>query len=149
MFMRIAGLTITDWVTWYEGDGQEYTNRFNRSSRRLLHAVKDPNNYVFNADTVRLWGDVWPIPRLADDAAERLPDFPDQLPLALLTPIIECSSDPGDLVLDPFCGSATTGVVAIRWGRRFVGIERSSEFVRLSRMRLTAEGDLLMTETLA
>ena len=149
MFMRTDGLTITDWVTWHEGDGQEYANRFTRSSRRLLHAVKDPNNYVFNADTVRLWGDVWSIPRLADDAAERLPGSPDQLPLALLTPIIECSSDPGDLVLDPFCGSATTGVVAIRWGRRFVGIERLSEFVRLSRMRLAAEGDLLMTETLA
>ncbi len=88
----------------------------------------------------KLWDDVWginpKISRLVGNAAERLPGFPTQLPLDLLQPLIGCASDPGDLVLDPFSGSATTGVAALIQARRFLGIERSEQFGALSRQRL-------------
>jgi modification methylase len=48
-------------------------------------------------------------------------------------------TDPGDIILDPFCGSGTTGVAAIRLGRRFVGIERDPTYAQLARDRISAE----------
>jgi site-specific DNA-methyltransferase (adenine-specific) len=88
----------------------------------------------------KLWDNVWginpPIPRLTGTCDERIPEFPTQLPLALLEPIVLCASEPGDLIVDPFSGSGTTGAAAIRHGRRYIGIEQSAKFADLARMRL-------------
>ncbi|GAG52733.1 unnamed protein product, partial [marine sediment metagenome] len=54
---------------------------------------------------------------------------PTQKPEALLERIIIASSNEGDIVLDPFCGSATTGVVTLRHNRKFVGIELEQEYL--------------------
>lgn len=54
---------------------------------------------------------------------------PTQKPIALLDRIIAASSNTGDIVLDPFCGSGTTGVSALSQGRRFVGIDNSEEYL--------------------
>jgi DNA modification methylase len=148
-------LTIRNWIKWYETFGVNCSNKFNRTSRHLFYCVKDPERCVFNPDPVtrpsdrqtkygdsranpagKLWDDVWQIPRLTGTCNERIPDFPTQLPLALLEPIILCASEPGDLVLDPFCGSATTGVAALKHGRRFVGIEKQPQFASLANLRL-------------
>ncbi len=64
---------------------------------------------------------------------------PTQKPEALLTRIVEASTHPGELVLDPFCGSATTGVACARLGRRFIGIERELEYLALAVSRLADE----------
>lgn len=62
---------------------------------------------------------------------------PTQKPLALLKRIILAASDKGDLVLDPFCGSATTGVAALQAGRKFVGIDADKDFLKkLAKPRL-------------
>jgi modification methylase len=63
---------------------------------------------------------------------------PTQKPEALLHRVILASSRPGDLVLDPFFGSGTTGAVAQRLGRRYYGIENNPEYVRLASERLQA-----------
>ncbi len=63
---------------------------------------------------------------------------PTQKPEALLHRVILASTDPGDLVLDPFFGSGTTGAVAKRLGRRYLGIERDPAYVDLARTRLAA-----------
>ena len=69
--------------------------------------------------------DVWvDIPPVNSQARERL-GYPTQKPLALLERIIKASSDPGDVVLDPFCGCGTTVEAAIRLGRKFIGIDIS------------------------
>jgi DNA modification methylase len=68
-----------------------------------------------------------------------MPEFPTQLPIALLTPVVLCSTEPGDLVIDPFSGSATTGVVAVTRGRRYLGIEKSDKFARLATRRLQGQ----------
>ena len=78
------------------------------------------------------WTDVSPIQARSK---ERI-GYPTQKPLALLERIISASSNPGDVVLDPFCGCATACVAAERLGRRWVGIDISEKAVELVNMRL-------------
>ena len=65
--------------------------------------------------------------------------YPTQKPLALLERIIKASSNEGDMVLDPFCGCATTCIAAEKLGRQWVGIDISSKAVELVRLRLERE----------
>ncbi len=67
-------------------------------------------------------------------------EHPTQKPLSLMSELIELFTDPDDVVLDPFCGSGTTGLAAIRAGRRFIGIEVNETFAASARDRLTAHG---------
>lgn len=69
--------------------------------------------------------DWWEIPQISSVAKERL-GYPTQKPIALLNRIIEASSDPGDIVLDPFCGCGTAVDASRRLKRQFVGIDISS-----------------------
>ena len=61
---------------------------------------------------------------------------PTQKPLALLTRIIEASTKEGDVVFDPFMGSGTTGVAALKLGRNFVGVDNAKEYCELAKKRL-------------
>jgi len=63
---------------------------------------------------------------------------PTQKPVALLERIILASSDAGDLVVDPFVGSGTTGIAATRHGRRFIGIDTEEDFLELAVKRYQA-----------
>jgi hypothetical protein len=67
-------------------------------------------------------------------------NHPTPKPLPLMLELVEQFTDPGDLVLDPFCGSGTTGVACLRLGRRFIGIEKDAGFARIATERLEAEG---------
>ncbi len=154
-----AGLHLRQTLVWYESFGVNCTGKYNRCSRALLWLVNDPRRFVWHPEAVtrpsdrqakyndsranpdgKAWDDVWginpPIPRLAGTHAERLPEFPTQLPLDLLRPIVGAHSDPGDLVLDPFSGSGTTGCACIELGRHYIGVELSEKFADLSRNRL-------------
>jgi DNA modification methylase len=80
--------------------------------------------------------DVWTdIPSLHQAAAERL-GYPTQKPLALLRLIINASSNPGDLVLDPFCGCGTTITAAQNLDRRWIGIDIAYLAVDIIKNRL-------------
>ena len=79
-----------------------------------------------------LWSD---IPPVSPAARERI-GYPTQKPIALLNRIIEASSNPGDVVLDPFCGCATACVAADNRGREWLGIDISPKAVELVHMRL-------------
>ena len=87
-----------------------------------------------------IWTD---IPRIGNTSKERL-GYPTQKPLALLERIIKASSKPDDVILDPFCGCATTCVAAESLQRQWIGIDLSPKAVELVKMRL--ERDLSMTE---
>ena len=63
---------------------------------------------------------------------------PTQKPLGLLRRIIEASTNEGDLILDPFMGSGTTGIAANELGRRYIGIEQEEEYLALTMRRLEA-----------
>ncbi len=155
ILLREVGLHRRSWIKWYETFGVNCTNNFNRCSRHIFYCVKHPRRFVFNAEAVsrpsdrqakygdsranpygKLWDNVWCIPRLVENSQERLPDFPTQLPLALVRPIVLCASDPGDLVLDPFTGSGSTGVAAIESDRRFIGMERNRRYAAAAGSRI-------------
>ncbi|TXL02411.1 site-specific DNA-methyltransferase, partial [Methylococcaceae bacterium CS2] len=79
--------------------------------------------------------DVWEIPYLNPKAKERV-GYPTQKPLLLLDRIIELTTEKGDLVLDPFCGSGTTCVASKLLGRNYIGIDESPEAIELSLSRI-------------
>ena len=83
-------------------------------------------------------GDVWTMPFLHPSATERI-GYPTQKPLALLERIILASSNPGDVVLDPFCGSGTALVAAQRAGRQWIGIDANPDAIRIARERTGAQ----------
>ena len=104
------------WFRWQKRKGQEpYKIYLSEKGRRI--------------------GDVWPISHINASAKERL-GYPTQKPLALLDRIIKASSNPGDMVLDPFCGCATTLVAAETLGRLWAGIDLSPLAVKLVGERL-------------
>src|SRR2546425_975186 len=76
---------------------------------------------------------------------------PTQKPEALLHRVLLASTKPGDIVLDPFFGTGTTGAVAKRLGRRFIGIERDPAYAALARQRIAAvksvSGDVVTLES--
>lgn len=153
--MRFLGLSPRNWVIWYETFGVNCTTKFNRTKRHLLYMTKDPKRFTFNRAAVttpsarlakygdkranpagKVMDDVWIIPRVCGTFKERIKGVPTQLPLELLRRIVGCSSNPGDLVVDPFAGSGTTGVVCQELGRRFIGAELSAAYVEIARARL-------------
>ncbi len=78
--------------------------------------------------------DVWRLPAIGQ-WEKSCGKHPTQKPLRLLTRIILASTNPGDWVLDPFCGSGTTGIAANLCGRRFAGIERELNFCEIAKAR--------------
>ena len=155
------GLHRRSWIKWYETFGVNCRRKFNRCSRHLLYYVVDSKRFIFNSQAVtrpsdrqtkygdkrakaggKIWDDVWQIPRLAGTHKERLQGMPNQLPKALLRPIVGCATNKGDMVVDSFCGSGTTGAVCLELGRRFVGIERELGMCRTTVERLTADAKL-------
>lgn len=79
--------------------------------------------------------DVWEIPFLNPKAKERT-GYPTQKPIELLDRIIKISTNEGDIVLDPFCGSGTTLVSAKLLNRRYIGIDINKEAIKLTQQRL-------------
>jgi hypothetical protein len=92
-----------------------------------------------------IWED---IPPINSQAAERL-GYPTQKPLALLERIIQASSNPGDVVLDPFCGCGTAVVAAQKLGRQWIGIDITHLAIGLVKRRLEdAFGDSLQFQVI-
>lgn len=79
--------------------------------------------------------DVWNIPVINSQAQERL-GYPTQKPLALLKRIIQASSNPNDLLLDPFCGCGTATIAAHKLGRRWIGIDITHLAINVIKLRL-------------
>ncbi len=146
-------LTRRNRIIWREEFGQYREDRFPSGHRHLFWHVRDKDCSPFFTDEIRVRSkrmdrgdkratgprvpdDVWDIPRLTGNSAERLPEHPCQLPERLLERVICCSTQSGDVVLDPMCGTGTTLRVAQRLGRRFVGIEAQAKFVELIESRL-------------
>ncbi len=82
-------------------------------------------------------GDTWNVSRVCGTFKEREGWHGCQMPLAVLNRIIRASSNPGDLVLDPFNGSGTTAISAALLGRHYIGVDQSEEYVAWARKRLT------------
>ncbi len=153
---------------WRSRLAQSGRGKFLRSYTDLLHFAHEgytwnPDAVLVESDRASKYGDkrtwkqenttpgkrlpfdVWGIPsdgpnwgRIQGGNKERRPQHPNQLPEKLLERVILSTSNPGDLVLDPFTGSGTTGVVAVALGRRFIGFEISEKFAASARERIEA-----------
>ena len=124
--------------------------RFTNAHETLIWAARDASkrNYTFNYEALKAGNDDiqmrsdWLFPlctgeeRLKGGDGKKL--HPTQKPEALLARIILAASRPDDLVLDPFSGTGTTGAVARRLRRRFVGIERAAEYAAAAEERIAA-----------
>ena len=89
-----------------------------------------PHGY-FESDS-----DTWNVSRVCGTFHEREGFHGCQMPIGVLNRIIQASSNPGDVVLDPFNGSGTTVVAAALLGRKYVGLEQSGKYVEFARKRL-------------
>ncbi len=123
--------------------------RFTNAHETLIWAAREENSrYAFNYEALKAFNDDlqmrsdWLIPicsgpeRLKDDGGRKA--HPTQKPEALLYRVLLATTRDGDLVLDPFFGTGTTGAVAKRLGRRFIGIERDPDYARAAEERIEA-----------
>jgi modification methylase len=124
--------------------------RFTNAHETLIWAARDAakRNYTFNYEALKAGNDDiqmrsdWLIPlctgeeRLKGGDGKKL--HPTQKPETLLGRVILAASQPDDLVLDPFCGTGTTGAVAHRLRRRFIGVERLAEYAAAAEARIAA-----------
>jgi hypothetical protein len=109
--------------------------RWDQDNQRLVNA-KDADGHVqYIERTHRMADDVWRMPMLQPASSEKL-GYPTQKPVALMERIVEMASNPGDLVLDPFCGCGTTVDAAQALGRRWVGIDITHLAIGLIKHRL-------------
>ncbi len=124
--------------------------RFQNAHETMIWASRDAKakSYTFNYEALKASNDDvqmrsdWLFPicsggeRLKGDDGKKV--HPTQKPEALLARVIMASTKPGDVVLDPFFGSGTTGAVAKRLGRHFVGIEREQDYIDAASARIAA-----------
>jgi modification methylase len=124
--------------------------RFQNAHETMIWASRDQKSkgYTFNYEALKAANDDvqmrsdWLFPictgqeRLKDDNGDKL--HPTQKPEALLARVMMASTRPGDVVLDPFFGSGTTGAVAKRLGRHFVGIDREDKYIEAAYDRIAA-----------
>jgi len=122
--------------------------RFTNAHETLIWAAKsrEQKSYTFNYEAMKQLNEElqmrsdWHLPicsgseRLKDEAGDKAHST--QKPEALLHRVLLASTNRDDIVLDPFFGSGTTGAVARRLGRRFIGIERNLDYVRIARARI-------------
>jgi modification methylase len=121
--------------------------RFTNAHETMLWVAKDKDSkYRFNYESMKAMNDDlqmrsdWMLPlctggeRLKEENGKKA--HPTQKPEALLHRVIMASTDVGDVILDPFFGTGTTGAMAKKLGRSFIGIERDSSYVKLARDRI-------------
>ena len=103
---------------------------------KMVNARDAGGNLMYQIRTERTIDNVWRIPALQPASQERM-GYATQKPVALMERIIKASSNPGDVVLDPFCGCATTIEAAHRLDRQWIGIDIAIHAIkRVTRLRL-------------
>ena len=166
-----SGLTILNRITWQREKGRGAKTNWKNGMEDIWFAVKNPKNYYFNVEAVMMkrkviapyrvdgvakdwmeteegnfritypsnfWDDIsipfWSMPENTD--------HPTQKPEKLMAKLILASSQPGDVVFDPFLGSGTTSVVAKKLGRIYCGVELNELYCLFAAKRLqTADHD--------
>ena len=137
------GFKILNVVTWAKTNPPPNIScrYFTYSTEFIIWArksVKKPHKFNYELmkqlNDDKQMTDVWRLPAIAP-WEKSCGKHPTQKPLALLTRIILASTDKGGWVLDPFAGSSTTGIAANLIGRRYLGIERETEYAEISMHR--------------
>ncbi len=161
LYLRDRSLILSRIVWHYDSSGVQAKNYFGSLYEPILFCVKDACHYTFNPDAIKVEartgsqrklidyrkpvptqyntekvpGNVWYFPRVRYRMDE-YEQHPSQKPESLIERIIKASSNEGDIVLDPFAGTFTTGAVAKRLGRKSISIEREEEYIPVGLRRL-------------
>jgi len=155
--LQQLGFKILNEIAWFKPNAAPNLScrYFTASHEILIWAAREKNSkHVFNYHHMKKINggkqmrSVWEIP--TPSKKEKVyGKHPTQKPLALLDRIILASTNPDQTVLDPFSGSGTTGVAALKSGRKFIGIETEKEYLELSLRRLKAitEADSVQANT--
>ena len=133
-YAPLSDAHIAEMYTKTDCRGRKYSRNPKYQERRLY---VDDNKGI-------LLGDIWDDSMLHANSPERN-GYPTQKPIALLERIIKASSNQGDVVLDPFCGSGTTLRAAKTLGRKYIGIDQNPEAIRISENRLNPPQQELFT----
>lgn len=159
IFSKEPDLTLRNRIIWHFGHGVHATRRFSGRHEAVLWYSKG-DDYLFNLDPVRVPqkypgkrhykgpkqgqysghpagknpSDVWEIPNVNANHVEKTA-HPCQFPVALAERLILALSEPGDIIFDPFTGSASTGIAALRTGRRFLGAEVCESYCTIADAR--------------
>jgi site-specific DNA-methyltransferase (adenine-specific) len=140
-------------IIWAYDYGGRPKNRWPPKHDNILFYAKEPGKHIFNVDEIeripymapglvgpekatlgKLPTDVWWHTIVPTNSREKT-GYPTQKPLGILRRIIQASSKPGDLVLDFFAGSGTTGVAAFELGRRFILVDNNPEAIQVMKKR--------------
>ena len=165
--LKRRGLTMINWCIWHFRFGQNRDSSFIMSKVHCLYFAKNPANRIWNgneilelSDRAAIYGDkrtmakdnnkgmrvpmdVWYGQywgRIQGNNKERRHNHHNQIPEVYLERVIKACSNPGDLVLDPFCGSGTTSTVARALGRRSITFEYSKVNAKSAWERITKIG---------
>jgi len=150
-------------IVWHYGAGVASRRAFSPRNEKWLWFVKDHEHYTFNLDAVRdpnvkypnqkkngklkcnplgkNPGDVWILPKVTSGrgrASGERTAHPAQFPLAVVKRIILASSNPGELILDPFAGSGSTLVASLHCQRRCIGVELRADYCAIAERRIRA-----------
>ncbi len=157
------GLRMRNRIIWHFEHGLHCSRRFSGRYETIIWFTKS-DKYVFNLDAVRVPqkypgkkhfkgpkagqyscnplgknpGDLWVIPNVKSNHVEKT-EHPCQFPVELIERLVLSLTNEGDWVLDPFLGTGTTIIAAIRHRRRGVGAEIVSKYVQLARQRIKQE----------
>jgi site-specific DNA-methyltransferase (adenine-specific) len=140
-------------IIWAYDYGGRPKNRWPPKHDNILFYAKEPGKHIFNVDEIeripymapglvgpekaalgKLPTDVWWHTIVPTNSREKT-GYPTQKPLGILRRIVQASSRPGDIVLDFFAGSGTTGVAALELGRRFILIDNNPEAIQVMTKR--------------
>lgn len=144
-------------IVWRYGAGVTTKSRFCPRNEKWLFFVRDPKRYTFNLDSVRdpnvkypnqkkngklrcnplgkNPSDVWDFPKVTTGekrSSKERTGHPAQFPLRVIDRIVKVSSNPYDVVIDPFSGSGSTGIATVGNGRIYIGIELREDYCALS-----------------
>ncbi|MDP7006104.1 MAG: DNA methyltransferase [Phycisphaerales bacterium] len=165
--LKRRGLTMINWCVWHFRFGQHRDSSFIMSKVHALYFVKDPAKRTWNGDSIleqsdrasiyndkrtqtkeknkgmRVPMDVWYGKywgRIQGNNQERRSGHHNQIPEVYLERVVLACSNEGDLVLDPFAGSGTTGTVAREHGRKSISIEQSEKNAKSAWERISSVG---------
>ena len=145
MALEQEGFKIINNITWQKTNPPPNLacRCFTHSTETILWAKKDEKKarHFFNYNKMKeinngkQMKDVW-TGALTKPSEKKEGKHPTQKPEYLIERIVLASTEEGQVILDPFCGSGTTGVKAVQLGRKFIGIDVSEEYLEISRRRL-------------
>jgi len=146
--LQLLGYKVLNDIAWFKVNPPPNLScrYFTHATEQIIWARKSSNSkHYFNYELMKAADDpkpnkqmlsLWriPPPRASEKTFGR---HPTQKPLALLERIVLAASKPGDTILDPFLGSGTTAVAALKHGRKVIGIDNCEEYLRISDLRIS------------